>query len=225
MLQGLEEALIHLIQNWYLATGYLGIVLAMTLESCGIPLPSEIVMPLAGFFVYVHPDKFSLPGVALAGAIGCVIGSAIAYWIGATGGRPLLLKYGRYILISKADADRADKWFERYGNPVAFFSRLLPVIRTYISFPAGISRMNFWTFILFTFLGSLIWSFALAWLGFAIGQGLGEKDPAVLPSRLGDIFHGLDVVILLLLAVGVGYYIYRHIKHDREARAAGRVED
>jgi membrane protein DedA with SNARE-associated domain len=225
VLTGLEESLIHLIQNWYLATGYFGIVFAMTLESCGIPLPSEIVMPLAGFFVFTHPDKFSLVGVALAGAIGCVIGSAIAYWIGATGGRPLLLKYGKYVLISKADADRADKWFEKYGNPVAFFSRLMPVIRTYISFPAGISRMNFWTFTLFTFLGSLIWSFALAWIGFAIGQGFDINDPSVLPSKLGNIFHGLDIVIILLLAAGVGYYIYRHIKHDREARAAGRVED
>jgi membrane protein DedA with SNARE-associated domain len=230
VLTGLEESLINLIQNWYLATGYLGIVIAMTLESCGIPLPSEIVMPLAGFFVFTHPDTFSLVGVALAGAIGCVIGSAIAYWIGATGGRPLLLKYGKYILISKADADRADLWFAKYGNPVAFFSRLMPVIRTYISFPAGIARMNFWTFTLFTFLGSLIWSFALAWIGFAIGQGFGEKDPSVLPRRLGNIFHGLDVIIIVLLAAGVGYYIYRHIKHDREARAAetsagDRVED
>ena len=109
VLTGLEESLIQLIQNWYLATGYLGIVLAMTLESCGIPLPSEIVMPLAGYFVFAHPDQFSLVGVALAGAVGCVIGSTIAYWIGATGGRPLLLKYGRYILISKADADAIAK--------------------------------------------------------------------------------------------------------------------
>ena len=224
VLTGLEESLIQLIQNWYLATGYLGIVLAMTLESCGIPLPSEIVMPLAGYFVFAHPGQFSLVGVALAGATGCVIGSTIAYWIGATGGRPLLLKYGRYILVSQADADRADKWFEKYGNPVAFFSRLLPVLRTYISFPAGIARMYFWTFILFTFLGSLIWSFALAWVGYLLGPAIGS-DPTELPSKLGSIFHGLDVVILLLLAVGVGSYIYRHIKHDREARAAGRVED
>jgi membrane protein DedA with SNARE-associated domain len=224
VLTGLEEALVHLIQNWYLTTGYFGIVLAMTLESCGIPLPSEIVMPLAGYFVFAYPDRFSLPGVALAGAVGCLIGSAIAYWIGATGGRPLLLKYGRYVLISKADADRADRWFERYGNPVAFFSRLMPVIRTYISFPAGISRMNFSTFALFTFLGSLIWSFALAWVGYLLGPTIGA-NPDELPAKLGSIFHGLDVVIIVLLAIAVGLYVYRHIKHDREARAAGRVED
>jgi membrane protein DedA with SNARE-associated domain len=224
VLRSLEEALVLLIQNWYLTTGYFGIVFAMTLESCGIPLPSEIVMPLAGYFVYSRPDQFSLPGVALAGAVGCVIGSTIAYWIGATGGRPLLLKYGRYILISKADADRADRWFWKYGSSVAFFSRLLPVIRTYISFPAGISRMNFGRFLTFTFLGSLIWSFALAWIGYALGPAIGA-DPGQIPTKLGNIFHGLDIVVIVLLTAGAAYYVYRHVKHDREARAAEPFED
>src|SRR5215469_10262432 len=113
MLFVMETALGNLIENWYLATGYVGIVLAMALESCCIPLPSEIVMPLAGYMVYKYPSNFSLVGVGLAGALGCVIGSAVAYWIGATGGRPLLLRYGKYVLISKADSDRADRWFER----------------------------------------------------------------------------------------------------------------
>ena len=211
---GIEQALFDLIKNWYLATGYVGIVLAMALESCCIPLPSEIVMPLAGYFVFKYPDRFSLPGVAVAGALGCVIGSAVAYGIGASGGRPLLLKYGRYILISKADSDRADRWFARHGAPVAFFSRLLPVVRTYISLPAGIARMPFGTFILYTLLGSLPWTFILALVGLKLGDKIDEA------SQLGTIFHGLDVVVLLVIVAAAALYVYRHVKHDRAARAA-----
>ena len=218
-MSGIETALIELIQNWYVATGFFGIVLAMALESCCIPLPSEIVMPLAGYFVAVRPEIFgstqsgSLPtllGVSLAGAIGCVIGSAVAYGIGAAGGRPLLLRYGRYILISKADSDRADRWFQRHGPPVAFFSRLLPIIRTYISLPAGIARMNFGQFTLFTLLGSLPWCFLLAFVGFKLGDQIVE---------LATLFHDFDIVIVALLAVAVAYYIYHHVKKDREARS------
>jgi membrane protein DedA with SNARE-associated domain len=225
---GIETALIELIQNWYVATGFFGIVLAMALESCCIPLPSEIVMPLAGYFIATRPEIFgstqsgSLPtllGVSLAGAIGCVIGSAVAYGIGAAGGRPLLLRYGRYILISKADSDRADRWFQRHGPPVAFFSRLLPIIRTYISLPAGIAEMNFPQFLLFTFLGSLPSSLALAVIGMKLAPAIGN-DPTTLPNRLGGVFHGLDAVIGLLLVAGAALYVYRHIKHDREARAS-----
>lgn len=204
----MEQAIFNLIQNWYLTAGYLGVVLAMALESCCIPLPSEIVMPLAGYFAFIHPDKFSLVGVGIAGAIGCLIGSAVAYGIGASGGRPLLLKYGKYILISKADSDRADRWFARYGSPVAFFSRLLPVVRTYISLPAGIARMNFGKFLLFTLLGSLPWTFALAWIGYKFGTQV---------AALTTAFHGLDVVILVAVVALVTYYIYHHIKKDRAA--------
>lgn len=214
----LEETLFKLISNWYISTGYLGIVLAMAIESCCIPLPSEIVMPLAGFFVATSAatatGRLSLIGVAIAGALGCLLGSAVAYGIGASGGRPLLLRYGKYLLISQADSDRADRWFSKYGSPVAFFSRLLPVIRTYISLPAGISRMNFGKFMLYTFLGSLPWSFALAYLGYTFGPALQQKM-----ASLSNIFHGLDAVIILVLAILVGLYIYRHLKHDRQARA------
>ncbi|HKS71053.1 MAG TPA: DedA family protein [Ktedonobacterales bacterium] len=211
---GIEQTLFELIKNWYLATGLVGIVLAMALESCCIPLPSEIVMPLAGYMVFKYPDHFSLIGVGLAGALGCVIGSAVAYWIGASGGRPLLLKYGRYILVSKADSDRADRWFARYGAPVAFFSRLLPVVRTYISLPAGIARMPFGTFIVYTLLGSLPWTFVLALVGLKLGDKIDQA------SQLGTIFHGLDVVVLVAIVAAAAFYIYRHIKHDRAARAA-----
>src|SRR5579859_7876101 len=113
----------------------------MAIESACIPLPSELIMPLAGF--NVAQGRFSLAGVSLAGAVGCTVGSIVAYWIGAVGGRPLLLRYGRYILISERDMATADRWFARYGDGAAFFSRLLPVVRTFISLPAGIARMPF----------------------------------------------------------------------------------
>jgi membrane protein DedA with SNARE-associated domain len=189
--------------------GYVGIVLAMAIESCCVPLPSEIVMPLAGFYAIQYPQRFSLFGVAMAGAAGCLLGSAIAYWIGRSGGRPLLLRYGRYILISQADSDRADWLFERYGGAVAFFSRLLPVVRTYISLPAGIAQMDFAWFFAYTLLGSLPWCLVLAWVGSKVGEH---------SKTLGTIFRGLDVVILVALVVAVALYIWRHIHHDRAAR-------
>ena len=225
-MSGLEQSIFDLIKNWYISTGYVGIILAMTIESCCIPLPSEIVMPLAGYFVYCSSGQlasgtscpphvhFTLLGVGLAGALGCVIGSTIAYAIGAAGGRPLLLRYGKYILISHADSDRADRWFARWGAGAAFFGRLLPVVRTYISLPAGISRMSFPKFLLFTVLGSLPWTFALAWIGMRLGNKIDQA------TQLSSVFHGLDVVVLVLLIAGVAYYIYRHIRKERAAGGA-----
>ena len=211
----IETILSTTIQHWYVATGYFGILLAMTIESCCIPLPSEIVMPLAGFMVYTglktSTGPLNLVGVTIAGTLGCVLGSAIAYWIGASGGRELLLRYGKYILISKRDSDRADRWFAKYGSPVAFFSRLLPVVRTYISLPAGIARMNFGKFLLYTLLGSLPWTFALAYLGYAFGPSF-----AKLSATMSSTFHYLDVVIIVLLVAAVAYYIYRHVKHNAQ---------
>ncbi|HEY7125260.1 MAG TPA: DedA family protein [Ktedonobacterales bacterium] len=214
----ITDAITNLIQNWYISLGYFGIVLAMAIESCCIPLPSEIVMPLAGYFVTkcATPDlhclnEFSLVGVAVAGTLGCLVGSVVAYGIGRTGGRPMLLKYGRYVLISQADSDRADRWFGRFGPPVAFFSRLLPVVRTYISLPAGIYQMNFVKFCIYTLLGSFPWCLLLAFVGYKLGNKF---------EQLGTIFHGADVVIGVVLVVLVALYVYRHIKHDRAARAA-----
>lgn len=206
----LEQFVLHVVNDWYATTGYLGIVFAMALESCCVPLPSEIVMPLAGLYVAQHPERFSLWGVALAGAIGCLIGSMVAYGIGAAGGRPLLLRYGRYILISPRDSERADRWFARYGAPTAFFSRLLPIIRTYISLPAGIARMNVGQFVLYTFLGSLPWTFALAYLGYRLGAQF---------LRLTTIFRGLDIVVVVVLAALVALYVYRHIHAGRGERS------
>ncbi len=215
LLVSITDTITTLIRNWYTSFTYLGVVLAMAIESCCIPLPSEIVMPLAGIYIVDRMGAFSWPalvGVTLAGAVGCLIGSVVAYGIGRAGGRPLLLKYGRYVLISQADSDRADRWFARFGPPVAFFSRLLPVVRTYISLPAGIYRMNFVKFCVYTVLGSLPWCLLLAFVGAQLGPDGLEKLTAP--------FRGADIVIVVLVVALVALYIYRHIKHDRAARAA-----
>ncbi|HOF42673.1 MAG TPA: DedA family protein, partial [Candidatus Moranbacteria bacterium] len=129
--------------------GYSGVVLMMAIESACIPLPSEIIMPFAGYLV--HTGEFSLFWVSFAGAVGCVLGSVLAYWVGIWGGRPFIEKYGKYVLITKHDLDLADRFFQKYGNTAVFVSRLLPVVRTFISLPAGIARMNFPKFVIYTF--------------------------------------------------------------------------
>lgn len=222
----LVTSLTTFIQNLYVATGLIGLVLAMAVESCCIPLPSEIVMPLAGAMLTLgtQPGGKHMLGInpssplwlnilllALAGSLGSLIGSALAYWIGFAGGRPLMLKYGKYVLISQHDADRADHFFQRWGAPTAFFSRMLPVVRTYISLPAGITKMSFGKFSLYTFLGSLPWCALLAYLGYQLGNNY---------DKISGPLHYLDVVILVVLVVLVVLYIWRHIRNDRRARAA-----
>src|SRR6266702_2717965 len=216
LLTHLTDILTILITNLYISTGLLGIVLAMAIESCCIPLPSELVMPLAGIMIVsgklLHGTNslVALLLVALAGAVGCLLGSIIAYIIGYTGGRPLLLKYGRYLLISQHDADKADQFFQRWGSETTFFSRLLPVVRTYISLPAGIAKMPFAKFCIYTVLGSFPWCLLLAYVGTIIGGNLATLSP---------IFHTFDVVILSVLVVLIALYIRRHIRNDRKARA------
>src|SRR6266700_1154724 len=216
LLTHLTDILTILITNLYISTGLLGIVLAMAIESCCIPLPSELVMPLAGIMIVsgklLHGTNslVALLLVALAGAVGCLLGSIIAYIIGYTGGRPLLLKYGRYLLISQHDADKADQFFQRWGSETTFFSRLLPVVRTYISLPAGIAKMPFAKFCIYTVLGSFPWCLLLAYVGTIIGGNLATLSP---------IFHTFDVVILIVLVVLIALYIRRHIRNDRKARA------
>lgn len=179
--------------------GYTGIVLAMAIESACIPLPSEVIMPFSGYLV--SQGRFTLWGVSLAGALGCSLGSAVAYAAGAYGGRPFILKYGRYVLITPQELARADRWFARYGMAATFISRLLPVIRTFISLPAGIARVPFVRFLLYAFLGSLPWSWALAYVGMLLGEHW---------ERVGGVLHSLDVVIVIGLVAGAAWFLWRH---------------
>jgi membrane protein DedA with SNARE-associated domain len=188
--------------------GYGGIVLLMAIESACIPLPSEIIMPFSGYLVYT--GRFNLWWVGVAGAVGCVLGSMVAYYVGMYGGRPLIEKYGRYILISHHDLDLADRWFAKYGEAIVFISRLLPVIRTFIAFPAGVARMNVPRFIIYTFAGSLPWCLGLAYIGQLLGEQW-DKNPT-----LKSWFHRFDFVIGIAIVLAAAWWIWRHIKHSRK---------
>src|ERR1043166_1491076 len=155
MIARILEILSGIIVATILFLGYPGIVLLMAIESACIPLPSEIIMPFSGYLV--STGQMNLWLVALAGAVGCVLGSLVAYWVGSKGGRPLIEKYGRYILVSPHDLDMADRWFAKRGEIIVFVSRMLPAIRTFIAFPAGVARMNLKRFIIYTFAGSFPW--------------------------------------------------------------------
>lgn len=189
--------------------GYGGIVLMMAIESACIPLPSEVIMPFSGYLV--ADGRLSLNLVAVAGASGCLLGSYAAYFVGASGGRWFLERYGHWVLIAPHELEVADRFFERWGSPAVFFSRLLPVVRTFIAFPAGVARMRLLPFTIYTLLGSYIWCLILAYTGMKLGQHW---------KQLGPYFHRFDTAIGLLLALGVGFLLYNRFKRLRSAHPA-----
>ncbi len=208
------ESIIHAVTTWITVNvtnlGYLGVVIMMGIESACIPLPSEVIMPFGGYLVYKDPARFNIWLMGVAGAVGCVWGSVVAYWAGKYGGRPFVERYGKYILIRHKDLDRADTFFARHGDAAIFISRLLPVVRTFISFPAGIAEMRFWRFVIYTFLGSFPWCLGLAYIGKILGK---QWD-----TKLSAYFHGADVIIVAVILILVALYIYHHVKSDREYR-------
>jgi membrane protein DedA with SNARE-associated domain len=209
MLETIIASVAGLITATISALGYPGIVLLMAIESACIPLPSEIIMPFAGYLV--STGRFNLVLVATAGALGCNLGSTIAHAIGMYGGRPFVEKWGAYVLMSRRDLELAERFFARYGGITVFVARLLPVIRTFIALPAGMARMPQLPFQLYTFAGSWPWCFALAYVGMKLGERW-ESDP-----RLREIMHRADVAIAVVLAAGLAWYVWRHLR----ARRAG----
>ena len=206
MLTSLVELLGRFVITVVSQAGYPGIVLLMGIESACIPLPSEIIMPFSGYLVYT--GRFKLAWVALAGAVGCNVGSLVAYYVGALGGRPLAEKYGRYVLVTRHDLELADRWFARYGDWAVFFARLLPVVRTFIALPAGVARMNFLRFNVYTFLGSLPWCLALAYAGLKLGERW---------TILRQYFHRFDTVILILIVIGGAWFVRNRWKNRLRA--------
>jgi len=195
LIEYVSNLAINLIEN----LGYWGVFIGMTLESACIPLPSEIIMPLSGFVAY--EGKMTLLGITIVGALGNLFGSLIAYFVGLKAGRPVLEKYGKYILITHKNLEMADRWFEKYGDEAVFISRLLPIIRTFISLPAGIARMDLKKFIIYTFLGSLPWTFALGYVGFILGPNW---------NIIRSYFHILDIIIIIGIIVLISYLIYKY---------------
>jgi membrane protein DedA with SNARE-associated domain len=202
------EQIGHWIISVEQSMGVSGIVLLMGPESACIPLPSEVIMPFAG--VLVAQGQISLWAAGVAGAFGCVVGSWAAYYVGLYGGRPFAEKYGRYLLMNPGDLETADKLFNRYGEAVTFFSRLLPVIRTFIAFPAGVARMNIWRFTLYTFAGSLPWCLGLAWVGRKMGEHWTELRP---------VFHRADAVIACALITLGALWVRHHFSFLKAAKA------
>ena len=209
MIEKILGALSAFIISVISSAGYSGILGLMAIESACIPLPSEVIMPFSGYLV--SQGRFSLLWAATAGAIGCNLGSVVAYEIGFYGGRPLIEKYGSYILMSRHDLDLADRFFQRFGSAAVLVGRLLPVIRTFIALPAGIARMPRLRFHLYTFVGSWPWCFGLAWVGMKLGERW-RSDP-----RLSHWLHRLDAVILVLLLMAVTWFVWSHWKNRMRA--------
>jgi len=197
----------NLILDWISNYGYAGIVLLMALESACMPVPSEIVMPFAGFLVSSE-GEMSLLGITLAGSLGCTIGSIAAYVAGYYAGRPLIIKYGKYFFVREKHLISAEKWFEKWGDKATFIARLLPVIRTVISLPAGIAKMNFKKFVLYSFVGSVPWTLMLGYVGYWLGEEW---------ESIEGIFRYLQVLVVIgVVGVVIWYAWFRRRNHGRK---------
>ena len=215
-MEAFEHELIAFLQSLFLTIDWAGVVVIMALESANIPIPSEVTMPLAGWFLVLnrgHSVWYAALVGGFFGALGCTLGSVINYAIGMYGGRPFLNRYGRYLLITPHDLERADRWFARWGDWAVFISRLLPIVRTFISLPAGIVRTRFSTFVIYSFIGSFIWCGGLAVGGYLFGANWEELRAAMRP---------FDIPIAVVIVAAAAYYIYRHVKHFRTAGTASR---
>ena len=206
---GIENWFLEIITNVYDAMGWPGVVFLMAVESAAIPFPSELIMPLAGWLLIEAKgdSAWMLWMAAFYGALGNLLGSWVAYWISYKGGRPLLKKYGKYVLVTQHEVDQAEEWFQKYGELAVFASRMLPVVRTFISVPAGIARMNFWKFSFYTFIGSYPWSLGLAYGGFKLGENWED---------LRRVMRPFDFPIAAIILVVVVWFIYHRIKVIRQ---------
>ncbi len=205
----IAEFLSGFITQFISAGGYLGVFILMALESAALPVPSEVVMPFAGYLAYL--GTFNLLIISLVGAAGCMAGSILSYYVGLKGGRPFIDKYGKYVFLNHEHLDLAEEWFKKHGDRAVFFSRLLPVLRTFISLPAGLGKYDFRKLVAFSFIGSIPWCFALAYVGFRLGPHW---------KNIIGFFNGLDILIVAVLALlFVKYFrkLRRHYHHHKKA--------
>jgi membrane protein DedA with SNARE-associated domain len=205
MLAFIDRIVIPFLASLYGAVGYAGVMLAMAIESAMVPLPSELILPFAGFLVSdasklepISGQPWSFWIVVIVATIGNTLGSLVGYAIGAYGGRPFLERYGKYLLIRQHEIEIADRFFARWGAQTAFFSRLLPIVRTFISFPAGVARMDLRKFIAYSTAGAFLWSTALVWAGVQLGANWEEIRALLQPF---DLAIAVGVVVLLVAFV------------------------
>lgn len=214
----LEHEIVLFLTDLFHTMGWGGVVGIMALESANIPIPSEVTMPLSGWLLVQARGGSALESIWLGGlwgGVGCTVGSVVSYALGAYGGRAFLDRYGKYLMISHHDLELADRWFGRWGSWAAFLSRLLPIVRTFISFPAGVSRTRFWPFVLLTFVGSFLWCGGLAYGGYAFGARWEE---------LRAIMRPFDIPIAAVLLAGFIYYLVHHIRRGRRPQPAAQPD-
>jgi membrane protein DedA with SNARE-associated domain len=200
----MSAKLIALLVALIAAGGYTSVVLLMAVQSACVPLPSEVIMPLAGYALAHSQAQLVL--LATLASLASNLGSAVAYWVGAKGGRPLVERYGRYLLLSERDLDMADRFFARFGSVAVLVGRMLPIVRTFIAFPAGIAKMNQLRFHVYTFLGSWPWCYALAYIGMKLGASF-NTDP-----RFQEVFHRFHLIVELLIVAAAVWFVWSHRK-------------
>jgi membrane protein DedA with SNARE-associated domain len=209
LIEAVDQFVLPFIDSLYGRFGYVGVAIAMAIESAAIPLPSELILPFAGWTVsrgIVEPltgTQWTYWGAVIAGVIGNTVGSLASYAVGALGGRPLLERYGRYVFISAHDLEIADRWFARWGDLTVLFSRMLPIVRTFISVPAGVARMPIWRFTIFSIIGAVPWVMLLVWAGMLLGDNWLE---------LKHNLRGLDYLVAGIILLGIGVFIWRHVR-------------
>lgn len=191
----IAELLSDSVTQFISSIGYFGVFILMALESAAIPVPSELIMTFSGYLAY--QGVFDFTAIVLIGAAGCMAGSIISYWVGLRGGRAFIDKYGKYIFLNHHHLDIAENWFKKYGDKAVFFSRMLPVVRTFISLPAGMAKYSFKKLVIFSFIGSLPWCFALAYVGLRLGPQW---------KNIITFFNGLDIIIIFLIIAAAAYY-------------------
>jgi len=209
VIEAIDAIVLPFIDALYARFGYVGVVIAMTIESACIPIPSELILPFAGWSVSrglpepLTGAPWSYWGAVIAGVTGNTLGSLLSYAVGYYGGRPLVVRYGRYVLISAHDLELAERWFARWGEATVFFSRMLPIVRTFISVPAGVARMPLWRFLLFSILGAIPWVMLLVWGGMVLGDHWRDIKASL---------RGLDYLVAAAIVLAVGLFVWRHVK-------------
>lgn len=201
----MSEKIIALLIGAITTGGYPAVILLMAIQSACIPIPSEVIMPLAGYaLAHSQVDLIILATVA---SLASNLGSIPAYWVGARGGRPMVERYGSYLLLSRRDLDLVDRFFDRYGSITVLIGRMLPIVRTFIAFPAGVAKMNQLRFHIYTFIGSWPWCYALAWIGMKLGATW-NTDP-----RFKEIFHRFHLAVELVIVAAFVWFVISHWKN------------